>query len=350
MIGIIGATGFTGKLIATELKKRKAKFFIAGRNEQSLRTMSQSLEGVPFRVIDVQNSSTFKSLDGCTIIINCAGPFTDLGEPIVQEAIARKAHYLDTTGEQGFIKLVYDKYHDPAKAAGVVLVPACAFEYAIGDAMGSSLCNAFPEATAIEMIYSLEGMYTSPGTRKSIVRAMAATGYFLSNGKLTEQRPVSRKMKLAEKTVSLMSFPAGEVLMLPRHTNVQSISTYLAVEAPPLLLQASATFGRIIMKAAGDFIVKKTTAQTPSVTQRQSTTFLIQATATDGNASHRMTVTGKDPYLLTAIIISDAVVQLLSRSPAKLGAITPAMIGGPELVRKRLEKSDVKWATEELQS
>lgn len=188
MIGIIGATGFTGRLVASELQKRQANFFIGGRNEQSLRALSESLGGTSYRVIDVQDGSTFRALDGCTTIINCAGPFTDFGEPVVQAAIARRAHYLDTTGEQGFIKLVYDRYHEQAKAAGIVLVPACAYEYAIGDALGAQLCIDFPECRNIEMIYSMDEMHTSPGTRKSVVRAVAASGFSLKNGKFVEGR------------------------------------------------------------------------------------------------------------------------------------------------------------------
>lgn len=345
MIGIIGATGFTGRLVASELIERKSEFFLAGRNEQALQTMAQNLGGVPYRVIDVQDRSTFKALDGCKIIINCAGPFTDFGEPIVQEAIARRAHYLDTTGEQGFIKLVYDKYHEQAKAAGIVLVPACAYEFAIGDAMGGQLCSDFAQCQSIEFVYSLEEMSTSPGTRKSIVRAFAASGFHLSKGQLVEGRPgaLSRKTHIDGKAFSIVSFPAGEALMLPRHTNVQDVNTYFTAGAPPILLQVSAAFGQLLMRVAGDFIVKRTSTKVPSVTERQSTTFLIQASTAIGVSSHSITVKGNDPYWLTAIIICGAIDHLLSNPPSQFGAITPAMIGGAKLIRELLEKSGAKW-------
>lgn len=345
MIGIIGATGFTGKLVASELKKRNVDFFLAGRNEQLLQALSDSLGGVPFRIIDVQDRSTFNALDGCKIIINCAGPFTDFGEAIVQEAIARNAHYLDTTGEQGFIKLVYDKYHEQAKVAEIVLVPACAYEFAIGDAMGTQLCSDFPQCRAIEFIYSLNEMHTSPGTRKSMVRALSAPGFCLKNGQLVESKPVaiSRKTQLDQRAVSMVSFPAGEALMLPRHTNVQEVISYFTTEVPAFLLQASAALGQLIMKAAGDFIVKQIKATVPSDSQRQKTTFTIQAKATNEISSHSITVKGSDPYLLTAIIIGGAVDHLLTNPPSEFGAITPAMIGGADLIRQLLENSGGEW-------
>mgnify|MGYP003393686769 CR=1 FL=1 len=344
MIGIIGATGFTGKLVASELKNRKAEFFLAGRNEQSLRTLSESLGGVPFRVIDVQDSSTFNALDGCKIIINCAGPFTDFGEPIVQQAIARRAHYLDTTGEQGFIKLVYDKYHEQAKAAGIVLVPACAYEFAIGDAMGAQLCSDFPQCRAIDFIYCLNEMHTSPGTRKSIVRALSAAGFFLKDGQLVAStNAISRKTQIDERAVSIVSFPAGEAVMLSRHTNVQNVSSYFTAGAPPIVLKVAAAICQLITKLAGDLIVNKITAAVPSIAQRQSTTFLIQANTKIEMSSPSITVKGNDPYLLTAIIICGAVDHLLANPPSQYGAITPAMIGGAALIRGSL-RIDVRRA------
>ncbi len=345
MIGIIGATGFTGKLVASELHKRQANFFIGGRNEQSLRALSESLGGTPYRVIDVQDGATFRALDGCTTIINCAGPFTDFGEPIVQEAIARRAHYLDTTGEQGFIKLVYDKYHQQAKAAGIVLVPACAYEYAIGDALGGQLCIDYPQCRNIEMIYSMEEMHTSPGTRKSVVRAVAAPGFSLKNGKFVEGKPAAivKKAQVDGRTVSIMSFPAGEALMLPRHTEVQNVDSFITTKAPLMVLQGMAALGQMVMNVAGDFIVDKMTTGAPSMEQRQNSKFLIQASTKIDATPHSITLTGADPYLLTAIIISEAALSLQNNARELHGAISPAMIGGADFIRKLLEDAGAKW-------
>ena len=66
------------------------------------------------------------------VLINCVGPFVDFGEPVVRAAIAAGTHYVDTTGEQPFVQamLAHDTW---AKDRGVAVVPALAFEIAIGD-------------------------------------------------------------------------------------------------------------------------------------------------------------------------------------------------------------------------
>ena len=43
-------------------------------------------------------------------MIACAGPFSVHGEPVLRTAAEAGTHYLDTTGEQGFMKRVFDEF------------------------------------------------------------------------------------------------------------------------------------------------------------------------------------------------------------------------------------------------
>ncbi|MEU6712415.1 saccharopine dehydrogenase NADP-binding domain-containing protein [Nonomuraea sp. NPDC046802] len=73
------------------------------------------------------------ALRGCDAVINCAGPFTLLGEPVIRAAIAAGAHYVDTTGEQRYIGRVLDGFEEEARRAGVSVVPAMADDGGPGD-------------------------------------------------------------------------------------------------------------------------------------------------------------------------------------------------------------------------
>ena len=359
MIGVVGATGFTGKLVAGELRRLNAEFFIAGRNETSLKELSSSLDGVPTRNINVQDRSTYSSLEGCSVIINCAGPFTDLGEAIVQEAIKRRAHYLDLTGEQGFIKLVYDKYHEQAIAAGVVLVPACAFEYAIGDAAGSQISAKMPDCSKMELTYFVNGGHTSSGTRKSIVRAFAAKGYLLRNGALRESAPASvvQKTKFNGRDLSALSFPGGEVLMLPRHTKLQDITTFMAADVPEAITPLIAMLGQSFIRLTADLLVNSTSTKSPTLAEREGTSFTIIATGTgtgsgtgsekdpQNDSTRSITVSGKDPYLLTAKIIAGSAFHLETNKPPNLGAISPSMILDAKFIQELVTSGGVKWSS-----
>ncbi|WP_131785770.1 hypothetical protein [Frankia symbiont of Coriaria ruscifolia] len=48
--------------------------------------------------------------------MNCAGPFLELGEPVVRAAIAAGCHYVDTSAEQMFVKGVFRRPHRRRRA------------------------------------------------------------------------------------------------------------------------------------------------------------------------------------------------------------------------------------------
>ena len=344
MIGVVGATGFTGKLVSRELKKAASKFFLAARNATALAQLSDDLDGAETRIVNVKDPSSFSELDDCTVLINCSGPFIDLGEPVVQSCLARKTHYLDLTGEQAFIKLVYDKYHEQAKATGICLVPACAFEYAIGDTLGKQLFTGLPGCNQIDFFYHMEGMHTSAGTRKSIIRAFSADGYQFHNGKLKKKSPAAQvKSAVIEgKNFSLVSFPAGESLMLPRHSEVQSINTYMSMQSPRVLLPLLAVMGHIFMKFAGDLLVNTVSPAYPTPEQRQSTKFIIRGTAKSSHGEKSASISGTDPYWLTAVIVAGVADYLAKQGCTTAGAVTPSMIA-PNLIEDLITKAGCVW-------
>lgn len=66
-------------------------------------------------------------------MINCAGPFTLVGDALVGSAVVTGTHYADSTGEQSYVTMVFDRHGDEAERRGVALVPAMGFDYAPGD-------------------------------------------------------------------------------------------------------------------------------------------------------------------------------------------------------------------------
>ena len=86
------------------------------------------------RVASVDDGPSLRALvDGADVLINCAGPFTYAGEPVVRAAIDAGVHYVDSTGEQSFMRMVFDRYGPDAERRGLALVPACGFDYVPGD-------------------------------------------------------------------------------------------------------------------------------------------------------------------------------------------------------------------------
>ena len=81
------------------------------------------------RVADARDAGALRdAFAGATVVASLAGPFLELGLAPVEAAVAAGAHYLDTTGEQEFVRLVHERIE-----ADTVVLPAFGFDYVPGD-------------------------------------------------------------------------------------------------------------------------------------------------------------------------------------------------------------------------
>jgi short subunit dehydrogenase-like uncharacterized protein len=127
VIALLGATGYTGKLVAAELSKKGVPHRLGGRNPEKLAALPSDAERF---VLDVDEGARLDAfLDGASAIISTVGPFIRLGMPAVEAAARNGVPYVDSTGEQEFMADVYAKFAD----APAPIVPACAFDYVPGD-------------------------------------------------------------------------------------------------------------------------------------------------------------------------------------------------------------------------
>ncbi|HEY9785385.1 MAG TPA: saccharopine dehydrogenase NADP-binding domain-containing protein [Candidatus Obscuribacterales bacterium] len=341
MITLVAATGYTGSLIARELAALKASFRLAARNQAKLDELADSLGGKCEKaIIDVTDRSTIAAaISGSRVVLNCAGPFTDFGEPVVQEALSAGAHYLDTTGEQHFIKTMFDKYGDAFRSSGSALVPASAFEYAVGDAASAMLDPSATEAfDEITVVYSVHGMYTSKGTKKSVMRVLSLPPYLLDGGQLKLIAPGGSPAKIdipGEGPVNALMFPGGEILFLPLHMKVQNVKTMLASPLPgPALSLMTYLAPAIVKSPLSKLLISgiEGGGEGPPEELRQKTSFTVLATGITKGGRLSTVVKGKDPYLVTAQIAA-ALAQCLDTSRKfPKGAASPSMIAGFEKI------------------
>ena len=113
-IVVYGATGYTGKLVAAELARRGADFVIAGRSASKLNALAATLADGPGVVaVTLDDAAGLRALlRDAAAVIACAGPFALCGEAVLAAAVETGTDYVDTTGEQPFIRKVFDEYRD----------------------------------------------------------------------------------------------------------------------------------------------------------------------------------------------------------------------------------------------
>lgn len=144
---ILGATGFTGKLIthylSTHSQRSQFTLGIGGRSIAKLEKLSTDLslnrdlrkgDGVRVVQVDLNDETALENVvQSARIIINAIGPYFLSGTPIVRLCARNGVHYLDISGETHWHQHLIKAHDYTASRSGAVIVPSCAFNSAPAD-------------------------------------------------------------------------------------------------------------------------------------------------------------------------------------------------------------------------
>ena len=357
-IAVYGATGFTGGLIARELQRLGADLVIAGRSRQKLEALSAELGGVPFQALSLDDRDGLHSmLEGCAAVVACAGPFGLHGEPLVRAAADTGTHYLDTTGEQPFIRLVFDRHGERAAATGAALISGMGFDYAPGDLIAALSAEGMGPLDEIAIAYCVHGFAPTHGTALSALEIIGGGDVVWRDG---EWRPAPRSANggrwrfpepIGEQR--MLRYPAGEQITVPRHVETRRVRTMLngmvmparlmplAVASTPLLGLAMRT---PLRRAAGAVVRRMPAA--PSERGRAASRFTVDCVASAGGRSRRGTVRGSDVYGLTAACLARGALLCAEPGYERSGALAPAQAFEPAPFLTALGEAGLSYEVE----
>jgi short subunit dehydrogenase-like uncharacterized protein len=92
-IAIYGAYGHTEKFIVSQLLEQGFSPILCGRDKEKLLSYSQQYPDLEAKVADInQPESLDSAFSDADIIINCAGPYLDTAEPIIQSVLRLGKH------------------------------------------------------------------------------------------------------------------------------------------------------------------------------------------------------------------------------------------------------------------
>lgn len=346
MIYLYGATGFTGRLIARALLDRglRDQLVLGGRNPGALAELAGELGGVATRAAELSDFEQVRdACAGARVVVTCAGPFSRLGEVVLRAALAAGAGYLDTTGEQAFMREMYERYDSPARRARVAAVSGFGFEVALGDwlaalagaALGASTDDPVDE---IAIGYGLEGFVPTRGTRLSALEAVQAPGVTWAGDRwqpataAAEQRTIGFPSPIGARRA--LSFPSGEVVTVPRHVAAHRVQTFLAARGLPggaVARWLAPALPALLRSPLGSAVRKRAAGGPPGPTdgQRAVTDYAIVAEARRGFATAHAAAVGVDVYGTTADLVAIGVQALLAGAPA-CGVLAPSQLVAPE--------------------
>lgn len=318
-IVLFGATGVTGRRTAERLAAAGERPVLAGRDEEALRALSDRLGGLPIAHADaLRPNGVFALVEEGDVLVSCVGPFARWGDPAVRAAIAAGATYVDSTGEPGFVRRVFEEFGPPARRAGARLLTACGYDYVPGALAGAlALREAGDAAVRVDVGYFAFGAglgALSPGTRLSLVGAALAPQHAFRDGRLRTVRGADRVRSFDVKGRARHALSAGgsEHFALPAvHPGLREVGVYIGA-GPAARAAQVATLGtsvatrlpgvRRALQGAGESVMRRIGTDDPHAEGMSWVTGI--AYDEGGRPLARVDLTGAQPYVFTAGILA----------------------------------------------
>jgi len=301
-IGLLGATGYTGRLTATEFALREIPVRLGARSEERLSRVNAA-DGAERVIVDTTDRASLdRFMAGLDLVVSTVGPFELLGRPVVDAAVAAEVDYIDSTGEPDFMAWAYEAHSNAVTA----VVPACGYDYAPSDCAASvaaSMLDGKPER--IDIGYSVKGMKPTRGTARSALGAVLAQG-----------NPGIRRSTV--KGSPALQVPLGDLLTTGRWAGdatvtanvtvskaVRAIAPVMGPATGPMLRLGAPLLRRLVERMP----------EGPTDDMRANAKASVSATATRGSQSATVTVDVNDVYAFTALALVEFALKVEGKGP-----------------------------------
>ncbi|RQS02755.1 saccharopine dehydrogenase [Burkholderia sp. Bp9002] len=339
---VYGASGYTGMLIMDWLIDQNIPFTAVARNAGRTKDMMAQrvvrLESAEYEIIEAEHDvdALVNVFRGAKVVCNTVGPFFNFGLTAVEAALKAGCHYLDTTGEQGYIRMARDQFGELYRQAGLLLSPSNAYMYTYAE-IAAELALETPGIDALETATLTRGPRGSAGVSVGST-ATIFEGYRQESCYLWEKK-LTPHAASASFTVASPDF-MQPVFCLP--WGGTSLPVYF--EHDPRVRSCISCVGfydNNVMQMVHQFgqkwdaeykhlpveqqeaILKQVVASTtPSMPPRERTTVQRSVDFAIGRGqlnAVRATVHGITPYIATGAIQAAGVIKLLDGDTAKVG-------------------------------
>jgi short subunit dehydrogenase-like uncharacterized protein len=312
VVAVIGATGYTGRFVVADVLRRGITPIAIARNAAALEAANFDKKVVRRQATVDDAESLDRALQGAQAVINTAGPFIETADPVASAALRAKIHYVDVAAEQVSTGKLFEKFDEPARKAGIVVLPAMGFFGGLADLMVTALMQDWDAADAVETFIGFDSWHPTQGTRNTIERKSVGNVVF-TGGHLTPapSSPAQKNWHFAKPVGDqvVLEMPFSETVLLSRHVKTAAHHNYLTQVAITDVLDPSTP----PPKAA-------------DAMGRSAQNFVVEVVITRGDDQRRAFTRGRDGYAVTAPLTGEAVERLLQGQFTSAGAHAPGEI------------------------
>ena len=338
---LYGATGYTGRLTAGRLEQEGVSFIVAGRDRSKLRELADSLGSKPEPVaVELEDAQGLKRLAARgRVLVSTAGPYTQLGPPLVEAAIEAGTDFLDVTGEQLYMRWVLDQ-EKRAQDAGISIINALGLDVIPGDVAAKIATAAMVNPQNLEIAYWSPASI-SRGTLTSMMAHTGQGGWF-DQGVYRPSPPgwFRHTFRYPDPHGERegIFIPWGDVITAPRSTGAKQVRTYFI--AKPGTVRMMHTFRSLLAASWSTGVTRLAlrarlrSYKDPDREQQKTVPFRVLAEATDEDGTlQRGYVAGRDPYGFTGAAVAHGAALIAKGHKTEPGVLTPtqAFTFGPFL-------------------
>ena len=337
---IYGSYGYTGRLVAREAVSRGGSPVVAGRNRERVTEQADDLavEGQSFSLSE-SHAALARRVEPFDAILNCAGPFTDTCDPLVEACLETGTDYLDITGEfEVFERLA--RIDERATEAGVAVVPGVGFDVVPSDCLTAYLGEQLPSATDLTLGLAANTSF-SRGTAKTLIRYLGDGGLIRRDGRLYRVPTAydTREIDFGDDrgSTTAVTIPYGDVVTAYHSTGIENVAVYADVPSSAIYAMRAANtpvLSRVLgsrpLETALERLIR-VRPEGPSQEELETGRAVVWGEVTDGEQTVRARLETPNVYALTADVAVSAAERVLEGdTPA--GYQTPSTAFGSDFV------------------
>lgn len=311
---VYGAYGHTGRFVVGELLRRGLTPVVSGRSAAKLdAAFAASAPELDRRPVALDDPADLRrALAEAAAVVNCAGPFLDTALPLATAAVAAGVHYLDVTAEQASVQALHDALGAAARTAEVGVVPAMAFYGGLADLLATAALEGADVADEITVAVALDRWWPTAGTRDT-GRRNTARRLIVTEGRLAplpDATPATTWIFPAPFGAQpMVALPFSEAVTIARHVRVDELRSYLT--AAPL----------------ADLRDPETPPPAPTDDSgRSAQRFVVDVVVRRDGRDRMLSASGRDIYAVSAPIVAEGVVRLLTGRIRTTGVASPGQI------------------------
>jgi short subunit dehydrogenase-like uncharacterized protein len=333
---LYGANGYTGELVARLAVARGHRPILAGRDAGGVCALADAL-GLERRLFALDDPTTVdRGLLGMSLVLSCAGPFSRTAPPLLDACLRTRTHYLDVTGEVLVLEALAAR-DEEARAAGVLVLPACGFDVVPTDCLARHLQERLPGARRLALGFESHGR-VSRGTAATALERLDQGGLVRRGGVLTPVAPAwkTRTIDFGRGARRAITIPWGDVSTAWHSTGIPDIEVYMAA---PLSLRLFSRASRLLAPLLSTPAVRgwmrrriASSPRGPSDEERRRRHAYVWGEAEDGSGRRVVSrLVTPQAYSLSAAAAVTIVERVLA-GEAGSGFQTPSRAFGPDLV------------------